>query len=138
MYTAAANFTHGDEENQVTVYARGDEVPAEIAEDAEFPKHLILEYLANEDPDSLSRSQLMALAKVGPFAASGNEGESDQIEEVAEFDQEAFQKALDDFPTKSELVAWAEEIYPNLEVAGSRADMEATIIAHASGEDEEE
>lgn len=132
MYTAARNFEFGVD-GESLVFKIGDEVPDEVAENEEVPRHLILEYLADENPDALTRDQLMALAGVGRYA---EDGEGDEDAEI-EFDKEAFQAALDEFPNVGALIEWAEEIYPELKPNGKRAEIEAQILAYASGEEEE-
>jgi len=132
---AAENFIYGGkEEGDRTRYMAGDEIPAKIAKDV--PDNLILEKVAKNNPDALSRDQLLIMAGVDREAA-GVEG--------AEFNEEDFREGLSGFKTKADLVEWANDALGiGLgEDDGTRQELEDQIVGHAKGlgvqfEEEEE
>lgn len=130
MVKAARAFVYGgvDEDDQPvrTRFAFNDDIPADIADD--IPDDLILEKVAKSNPDALSREQLLQMA-----------GVSDDGSSQEEFNEEEFREGLSQFANKGELVAFAEEAYGlELNESATRSDLEDAIVAHASGQDEEE
>lgn len=103
----AISYGYVDEDGigQTLDIAPGEEIPDEILE--EIPEHLMLEKLAEGNPEDLSRDQLMRLAGVGPYA----EGDEDDYE-VIEYDEESLREALGEFGSKSDIREWWNTIRP--------------------------
>jgi len=116
---AARAFSYGDGETS-HVFAVGDEVPDDIAED--IPDDLLLEKLAQDDPNKLTREQLLVLA--------GIEEDPDEYE----FDEDEFREGLAQFTTKRELVDWANEVYGASlnQDSANRDELEDMIVELAS------
>jgi len=122
---AARNFVYGDDDGERHDFVVGGEIPDEIVED--LPNHLVLEKLAQADPNELTRDQLMVLA--------GLKGE-----EEAEFNAVQFLESLREFNTKASLVDWANETM-GMELAvddGNREELEEMVLAFAGPDEEEE
>ncbi len=121
---AARNFVFGNEDERHD-FAAGDEIPDEIVD--EIPNHLVLEKLAQADPDELTRDQLLVLA--------GLKTGDDQPDE---FDEEEFLESLASFNDKQALVDWANEILGmELDTSdGTRDQLEQLVVDFARPEEE--
>ncbi len=121
---AARNFVFGNEDERHD-FAAGDEIPDEIVD--EIPNHLVLEKLAQVDPDELTRAQLLVLAGIG-------------VEDtVEEFNEEEFLESLREFNDKQSLVDWANEVMGmELDTSdGTRDELETMIVDFNRPEEKE-
>jgi len=127
---AAANFSYGDGTDSHKIRA-GEEIPEEFLDD--IPDRLILEKLAEANPEELSREQLMRLAGVGPFAE-----DSDGENEPYEMDEDDLREALDNMRQKSDLVEWMATIRPDFDGLDiddqTRIEMTDMIVEELIGE----
>lgn len=102
-------------------YAPGEEIDDDHLE--HIPDHLVLEKVAEDDPESLSREQLMVLA-----------GLADDPDAVAphEMSEEEVREALGALRTKADLLEWFGQVRPELDVLDpenqSRVEMEDIIV----------
>lgn len=134
---AAKNFTLGladaeGEAGRVSIRAN-QEIPDEYLD--QVPDELILEKVARNNPQELTRDQLMELAGLN----DSDSGETEEVDEEDEFDEEEFREGLSEFDTKRALIDWAEEVFGlELDQDDTRAQLEDQIVAFASGADEDE
>lgn len=119
MVTAAKNFSFGDGELR-HFFTAGDEIPEEVA--SEIPSSLILEELAKDAPEELSRDQLMMMAGVGPYAEDGDP--SDHYE----MDEEELRDALGNLRTKADLVEWMAQVRPDFDELDTEAQTRAEMV----------
>ena len=122
---AARNFVFGDDDGERHDFAAGDEIPDDIVD--ELPNHLVLEKLAEADPNELTRAQLMVLAGIG-------------VEDtVDEFNEEEFLESLREFNDKQSLVDWANEVMGmELDTSdGTRDELETMIVDFNRPEEKE-
>ena len=128
---AARNLSHGyvDEkgEGQTIAIAAGEEIPEAFIGD--IPDDLVLETLAINAPNKLSRAQLMTLA--------GLDGES--VEDLApiEYNEDELREVLAELRYKGDLVEWFETIRPTSEQpdpAWTRTEIVDYIIEEMVGE----
>ena len=128
---AARSFSHGaglDEEGAPISYeiAAGDDIPDEILND--IPESLILEKVAQSNPEELSREQLLVLAGITTSA--------DEMEPI-EYDEESLREAMAELRSKADLAEWFEMIRPTSDQpdpAWTRAEMVDYIIEEMIGE----
>lgn len=128
---AAKSFSFGDGK-KTHRFAPGDEVPDAIVDDlGDQADTLILELAAKNNPDVLSREQLLVLAGL-----SEEEAQAGQV--PAEFDEDAFREGFENFSTKGDLIEWAETLgVEGLEHGWTRTEIEDAIVG-AYTEDEDE
>lgn len=130
---AAINFKFGsnDPNARPKSFKIGSQVPEDIAN--QVPDHCILEKVAEEDPEQLSRDQLLILAGIG------SEG-VDDLEPIT-YDEEELREGLRVLRTKSEVMEWFEEVRPDNNMLDkatqSRAEMEDIVILELMGDPEE-
>lgn len=91
----------------------------------DIPRKCVLELVADENPQELSKDQLMRLARVGPYA----EGADLSTEVQSVFNEEDFRETLASLPRKTDVVAFASEFFdldinPNM----TREDMEEAVV----------
>ncbi len=127
MSRAATNITYGSGEEQNT-YSMGDHLPDDVAE--ELPDNLILENLAESDPDKLTRAQLLILAGL-------SDGES--FAEPIEYNEEDLLEALSNFRTKGDVLDWFNGIRPGQTLIDTtddqtRDEMVDAIVEELTGE----
>ena len=130
---AARNFTHGDE-SDVHRYKVGDEVSDKVVKElGDQANSLVLELAAKNNPDVLSRAQLLDLAGMG------SEGGDDSETVPKEFDEENFREGMVEFTTKGDLVEWAESVLgiQGLESSWTRTEIEDSIVAAYTESDSE-
>jgi len=133
---AARNFTHGIEDSPNHRYKVGDEVPDEVVEALGGQANsLILELAAENNPDVLSRAQLLDLAGMG----SSDDDDDDQETVPKEFDEENFREGMVEFTTKGDLVEWAESVLgiQGLESSWTRTEIEDSLAAAYTESDSE-
>lgn len=123
---AAAHFVFGTDDDRI-VFEPGDEVPDVIAE--QVPEHLLLEKLARQNPESMSREQLMILA--------GLVGDQEEEQEAPSMTEEDVREALSEFRTKADLLEWFAEIRPESDLVDAtmtRNEIEDAIVEELTGE----
>lgn len=135
---AAKNFSHGRGEHRDDGqpikynFQAGDEIPDEIAE--ELDDSFILERVAEDNPDELTRDQLMVLAGIGVEAVEG----SDDGEVVMEYDEGELRDALGNFGSKGDIVEWFETVHPGSDLLDpsdqTRTQMVDLIVEELTGE----
>lgn len=106
----------------------GDEIPEDIA--SEIPGNLILENLAEDDPDVLTRDQLMMLAGLGDHPADA---------EPIEYNEEDLRDALDNLRAKGDVLEWFNVVRPGQTLLTNtddqnRAEMVDVIVEELTGE----
>jgi hypothetical protein len=125
MVRAAENFIYSgsDDPADRQRFLQGEDVPASVAKD--IPDHLILENVAKNNPDALTRDQLLIMAGVDREAAG--------VPEDAEFNEDDFREGLSNFKTKADLVEWANDALGMglNEDDGKREELEDQIVGHA-------
>lgn len=123
---AAQNFTYGDGKKSHE-FSVGDEVPDKIAKDV--PSHLILERLASSDLSSMTREQLAMIVQ------SQNNLEV-ELAEAMTADESGIREVLAELATKRDIIEWASEARPSLELdmSMSRAALEDAIVNEFAGQ----
>ena len=128
---AARNISFGyvdDEgEGHSVALLAGDEIPEDIID--EIPSGFVLEQLAQENPDKLSREQLVTLAGL----------DSDKVEnlEPIEYDEDELREVLTELRTKADLLDWFEMVRPTSEQpepTWKRTDITDFIVEEMVGE----
>lgn len=121
---AARNFSYGTKKDRYK-FVVGEEIPDDVVK--KIPDHLVLEKLAQADPNKLTREQLLVIAGIA-------------VDTAQEFDEEQFLEGLRQFNNKGDLVTWANETLglELLESDGTREELEEMIVAVAQGSEEEE
>ena len=107
---AAANITYSTKDGPKQFFVSGEELPDEVA--ADLPDELILEKVADEDPDSLSREQLMTLAGLGDQAS----------DEPIEYDEGELREALSNLRSKTDVFDWFSAVRPGQDVIAHQDD----------------
>lgn len=130
---AAKNFSYGRGEHREDgapiqyKFSVGDEIPDDIA--ADLDDSFILEKVAEDSPEELSREQLMMLAGLGEFASEG---------EVIEYDEVELREALGALRSKGDIFEWFETVHPDSGLLDpdeqTRAEMEDLIVEELTGE----
>lgn len=131
---AAKNFSYGRGEHREDgapiqyKFMAGDEIPDEIA--ADLDDSFILERVADDSPETLTREQLMMLAGIGEFA--GDE------EGVIEYNEEDLREAIGELRTKADIVEWFDTVHPESDLLDpedqTRDQMIDLIIEELTGE----
>lgn len=131
---AARNFTMGvtdSEGNEVRrSFKSGEDIPKSL--EKEVDDALILEKVAKNNPNELTREQLMDLAGLNDEQVE----EDEEVEVDEDFDEDEFREGLQEMTTKRELKEWAQEFY-GVELEGTRQEMEDALVAHITGDDED-
>lgn len=104
---AATNISHGTGTKRSEIYA-GQEIPEEFL--ADIPDELILEKLAEANPNNLSREQLMIMAGLIQEDGTLAEGVSDTESEMSE---EELREALGNFGSKVDILEWWGNVRPD-------------------------
>ncbi len=107
---AATNITYSVKDGPKQFFVSGEELPDEVA--ADLPDELILEKVADEDPDSLSREQLMTLAGLGDQAS----------DEPIEYDEGELREALSNLRSKTDVFDWFSAVRPGQDVIAHQDD----------------
>lgn len=116
-------------------YNPGDEIDDAHLE--HIPEHLILENLATESPDELTREQLMMMAGVGAYS-----DDPDERAEAAELNEDEVREGLSALRTKADLVEWFLTIRPELSILDpermNRQQMEDAIVQELTSPPDED
>lgn len=131
---AARNFSFGDEDKN-HVFKVGDDVPDKVVKAlGDGANNLILELAAKNNPDILTRDQLLELAGIDRDTAEALDPDS------SEFNEEEFREGMTNFSSKGDLLEWAESVLgiEGLNPKDNRAKIEDDIVSAMSEEPEEE
>lgn len=123
---AATNINYGDGENNHE-FVMGQELPDDVAED--LPDNLILEKLAEGNPEGLTRPQLMVLA--------GLDGV--EVTEPLVHNEDDLREALGNLRTKTDVLDWFNTVHPGQTLIShtddqTREDMVDAIVEELTGE----
>jgi len=141
MVRAATRISHGagfDSNGDPVTFEieMGEVIPEEIADD--IPGELILERVAEADPRSLSREQLLIMA------GFGEEGEGEDAEpEVHEYNEDQLREALSTMNNKDAVRDWWKMIRPDgpeltaAVMRGKRAEVEDWVVTQMLAETED-
>lgn len=130
---AAKNFSFGRGEHRKDgapisyKFKTGEDIPDDIAE--ELDDEFILERVAEDSPNDLTREQLMMLAGVGDYAGE---------ESAIEYDEEDLIEALSNLRSKADVVEWFETVHPSSGLLNpddqTRVEMVELIVEELTGE----
>ncbi len=124
---AATNITYATGSGKHQTFAIGDELPDKIVK--ELPDKLILEKVAESEPESLSREQLMMLAGLGDHPA----------DQPIEYDEGELREALSNLRSKPDVLDWFNTVHPGQTAIThqddqTREDMVDAIVEELTGE----
>ena len=141
---AAKNFSHGRGEHRKDGqpikhnFKAGDELPDDIA--AELDDSFILERVAESDPGSLTRAQLVELAGLNApkDPVDFDDDDFEDEDEAIEYDEGELREAIGQLATKGDVAEWFETVHPDSglldPVKQSRPAMVDIIIEELTGE----
>lgn len=132
---AATNIVIGTTDEEGTPIRveinQGEEIPSEML--SLVGDELILEKIAKNDPNALTREQLLVMAGIG---GDGEEGVDEEEVDEEEVNEDQFREALKEFKNVTELADWAKNVL-GMDVdpkAQKREELEEMIVAEQFGE----